>query len=114
MDIELIRRLPKTDLHVHLDGSLRIGTLLELARAHGVGLPDNTETGLRELVFRDRYAHLGEYLEGFRYTVAALADAEALERAAYELCEDCFNEGVRYVEVRFAPQLHVRAGFEVP
>ena len=62
------------------------------------------------LVFRERYRHLGEYLEGFRYTVAVLSDAEALERVAYELCEDNFAEGVRYLEVRFAPQLHVRAG----
>ena len=114
MDIELIRRLPKTDLHVHLDGSLRIDTLIELAGERGVSLPAETAAGLRELVFRDRYQHLGEYLEGFRYTVAVLADAEALERAAYELCEDCFEEGVRYVEVRFAPQLHVRQGFEIP
>jgi len=114
MDIELIRRLPKTDLHVHLDGSLRIDTLIELAGERSVSLPAETAEGLRELVFRDRYQHLGEYLEGFRYTVAVLADAEALERVAYELCEDCFEEGVRYVEVRFAPQLHVRPGFEIP
>jgi adenosine deaminase len=113
MELELIRKLPKTDLHVHLDGSLRIGTLIELARERGVELPAYTESGLRELVFLDRYAHLGEYLEGFRYTVAVLSDAAALERAAFELCEDHFEEGVRSVEVRFAPQLHVRAGFEV-
>jgi adenosine deaminase len=114
MDIELIRRLPKTDLHVHLDGSLRIETLLDLARERGVELPADSEEGLRDLVFRDRYLHLGEYLEGFRYTVAVLSDADALERVAYELCEDNFAEGVRYLEVRFAPQLHVHAGFEVP
>src|SRR4029450_1525014 len=57
---------------------------------------------------------MGEYLEGFRYTVAVLQDAESLERAAFELCEDCQAAAVRYVEVRFAPQLHVRPGFEVP
>jgi len=114
VDVELIRRLPKTDLHVHLDGSLRVETLLELARERGVELPADDEEGLRRLVFRDRYRHLGEYLEGFRYTVAVLSDAAALERVAYELCEDNFAEGVRYVEVRFAPQLHVREGFEVP
>jgi adenosine deaminase len=114
MEAELIRRLPKTDLHVHLDGSLRISTLIELARERGVALPAENEEGLRAQVFRDRYAHLGEYLEGFRYTVAALSDAEALERVAFELCEDSFEEGVRYLEVRFAPQLHVRRGFEVP
>src|SRR4029453_19473555 len=113
MDQELIRRLPKTDLHVHLDGSLRLASLIDLARERKVPLPSETSEGLQALVFRPRYASLAEYLEGFRYTVAVLQDAEALERAAYELCEDCQREGVRYVEIRFAPQLHVRAGFEI-
>ena len=113
MDDDTIRRLPKTDLHVHLDGSLRLSTLIDLARERRVPLPSETEDGLRERVFRPRYRNLEEYLQGFRYTVAVLGDAEALERAAFELCEDCQAEGVRYVEVRFAPQLHVRQGFEV-
>jgi len=110
---DVVRRLPKTDLHVHLDGSLRLGTLIELARERGVPLPSETEAGLRELVFRPHYGNLQEYLEGFRYTVAVLNDAEALERTAYELAQDCQAEGLRYLEVRFAPQLHVRPGFEV-
>jgi adenosine deaminase len=113
MTPELIRALPKTDLHVHLDGSLRLPTLVELARERGVRLPSDTDAGLRELVFRPRYASLAEYLRGFDYTVAVLQDHEALERSAFELCVDCQSEGVRYVEIRFAPQLHVRAGFGV-
>lgn len=112
MTPEVIRRLPKTDLHVHLDGSLRLGTLIELARERGIELPSFTEDGLRETVFRPQYANLGEYLEGFRYTVAVLQDREALERTTFELCEDCQAEGVRYIEIRFAPQLHVRQGFD--
>ncbi|MCX6545951.1 MAG: adenosine deaminase family protein [Acidobacteria bacterium] len=112
MTRDVIRRLPKTDLHVHLDGSLRLPTLIELARERGIELPSYTEDGLRETVFRPRYATLIEYLEGFRYTVAVLQDREAIERAAFELCEDCQAEGVRYVEIRFAPQLHVRREFE--
>jgi adenosine deaminase len=114
MDSDLVRRLPKTDLHVHLDGSLRLESLVELARDRKVALPSETPEGLEALVFRSRYANLAEYLEGFRYTVGVLQDAEALERAACELAEDCQADGVRYVEVRFAPQLHVRPGFEVP
>ncbi len=114
MDRELVRRLPKTDLHLHLDGSLRLGSLIELARERKLALPSETPEGLEALVFRERYASLAEYLEGFRYTVAVLQDAEALERAARELAEDCQADGVRYIEVRFAPQLHVRPGFEVP
>ncbi len=107
MTPEVIRRLPKTDLHVHLDGSLRLGTLIDLARRRGVDLPSRTESGLLELVFRPSYANLGEYLQGFQYTVAVLQDHEALEQTTFELCEDCQAEGVRYVEIRFAPQLHV-------
>jgi adenosine deaminase len=110
----VIRRLPKTDLHVHLDGSLRVPTLIELARERKVHLPSSDEQGLRDLVFRPHYANLAEYLQGFRYTVAVMQDAEALERVTFELCEDCQAEGVRYVEIRFAPQLHVRPGFDVP
>ena len=113
LDTETIRRLPKTDLHVHLDGSLRLATLIELAREREVALPSTNEEGLRELVFLPRYRNLQEYLQGFRYTIAVLSDAEALERAAFELAEDCQQEGVRYLEVRFAPQLHVRPGFEL-
>jgi adenosine deaminase len=113
MNADVIRRLPKTDLHVHLDGSLRLGSLIEMARERKVPLPSESEAGLREKVFRSSYHNLQQYLEGFRYTVAVLQDPEAMERAAVELCEDCQAEGVRYVEIRFAPQLHVRAGFEV-
>jgi adenosine deaminase len=113
MNTDLIRRLPKTDLHVHLDGSLRLQTLVELARERHLTLPSETPEGLERLVFRQHYANLAEYLEGFRYTVAVLQDEEALERTAYELARDCQDEGVRYVEVRFAPQLHVQPGFDL-
>lgn len=104
---EFLRRIPKTDLHLHLDGSLRLPTLIELARTHNVAMPSQTEEGLRELVFKSRYANLREYLTGFAYTCAALRDAESLERVAFELAEDNLAEGVRYFEVRFAPQLLV-------
>ncbi len=110
---EFIRAIPKTDLHVHLDGSIRIPTLIELAKENSVPLPSYTESGLKETVFKERYNNLGEYLSGFQYTVAAMQNDEALERTAYELACDNFAEGVRYLEVRFAPQLHCRPGFEI-
>ena len=106
----LIRALPKTDLHVHLDGSSRIPTLIELARDAAVKLPSETEEGLRETVFKPAYGSLVEYLAGFEYTVAVLQSKEALERTAYELAWDNINEGVRYIEVRFAPHLHMHDG----
>jgi adenosine deaminase len=104
---ELVRALPKTDLHVHLDGSLRLSSLIEMAEERGVALPSNTPEGMTELVFKERYESLADYLKGFVYTSAVLRDSEALERAAYELMVDNAEEGVRYVEVRFAPQLHI-------
>ena len=102
-----IQELPKTDLHVHLDGSIRIPTLIDLAKEYGVKLPSYTEAGLRETVFKDRYANLAEYLTGFAYTGAVLQSELALERCAYELAIDNQEEGVLYLEVRFAPHLHV-------
>jgi adenosine deaminase len=107
LTIDFLRALPKTDLHVHLDGSLRIGTLIELAEEYHVDLPSQTEAGLRDLVFKDRYRDLADYLAGFKYMTAVLQSESALERAGYELAQDNQAEGVRYVEVRFAPQLHV-------
>lgn len=104
---EYLAALPKTDLHVHLDGSLRIPTLIELAKEHKVELPSFTEEGLKETVFKPAYADLWEYLAGFQYTVSVMQTAEALERIARELAEDNLAENVRYLEVRFAPQLHL-------
>lgn len=102
-----LKAVPKTDLHVHLDGSMRIPTLIEIAKESRLELPSFTEDGLRNLVFKERYKNLGEYLKGFGYTTAALQTAEHLERCAYELAQDNIEEGVRYLEVRFAPQLHM-------
>ncbi len=110
---DLLKKLPKTDLHCHLDGSLEIGTLIELAKERKVKLPSYTEEGLREQVFKETYRDLPDYLHGFGYTCAVLTDEEALERTAYELGCQCLAEGTRYVEVRFAPQLHVRAGLDI-
>lgn len=108
----LIRALPKADLHVHLDGSLRLETLIELAKERGVALPSETVEGMNERVFKPSYASLVEYLAGFAWTGAVMQDAEALERIAYEFAWDNWEEGVRYVEVRFAPQLHQHRGLD--
>jgi adenosine deaminase len=106
---EFIRAIPKSDLHLHLDGSLRLPTLIELSKKAGVKLPSFTESGLRKLVFKDSYKNLPDYLHGFMYTCAVLLDRDNLSRVAQELVEDNIAEGVRYIEVRFAPQLHVTA-----
>jgi adenosine deaminase len=103
---EFVAKIPKTDLHLHLDGSLRLATLIELGRENQVKLPAYSEDKLRRLVFKDKYDSLTEYLKGFAYTTAVLQTETALERVGYELAQDNQNEGVRYIEVRFAPQLH--------
>lgn len=110
---EFLARIPKTDLHVHLDGSLRVPTLIELAKAENIELPSYSEAGLNDLVFKDQYKDLMDYLQGFGYTVSVMQSPENLERIAYEFAWDNFNEGVRYFEVRFAPQLHVNKNLSV-
>jgi adenosine deaminase len=102
---DFIKEIPKSDLHLHLDGSIRLSSLLEMAKVSKLELPSNTEAGMSELVFKDTYASLPEYLTGFKYTCGVLRDLENIERAAYELAVDNQEDGVRYIEVRFAPQL---------
>ncbi len=114
MDIprELVARLPKTDLHVHLDGSLRPETLLDLARRDGVDLPFDSIDGLRRYLREHAWHSLHSYLSVFEHTVAVMQSEEALERVAFELAEDAAKENVRYMEVRFSPILHDRRAME--
>ena len=108
---ELLRALPKTDLHCHLDGSLRLATLLDLAEKQAVRLPADTPEGVaRALHMGQRCRDLEDYLSAFDVTLAVLQSDEALTRAAYELAMDCARENVRYLEVRFSPVLHTRMG----
>eukprot|EP00565_Helicotheca_tamesis_P005833 CAMPEP_0185731328 /NCGR_PEP_ID=MMETSP1171-20130828/12604_1 /TAXON_ID=374046 /ORGANISM="Helicotheca tamensis, Strain CCMP826" /LENGTH=449 /DNA_ID=CAMNT_0028400573 /DNA_START=40 /DNA_END=1389 /DNA_ORIENTATION=- len=107
---EFLRRIPKTDLHCHLDGSVRIETLVELCKEQNIELPSYDVEELKAKVFKPRYNNLEEYLQCFAYTTAALRQPDALERVSYELAVDQFNVGVRYFEVRFAPQLFAIPG----
>ncbi len=110
---ELVRALPKTDLHCHLDGSLRLGTILELAEQNGVELPVDTPEGLaRAIHMGQNCASLEDYLTAFDVTLAVLQTEDALYRAAYELALDCAAENVRYLEVRYSPVLHTRQGLK--
>jgi adenosine deaminase len=110
---KIIRKIPKNDLHVHLDGSIRPETIIEISRKEKLDLPSYTLEGLNELVFKDRYANLDEYLTTFAYSGAVLQKPEYLERVAYELALDNQAEGVRYMEVRFAPQLHINESMDM-
>jgi adenosine deaminase len=107
---DMLHRLPKTDLHVHLDGSLRPATMLELADAAGVTLPATDEAALAEYMHVREGRDLVDYLARFDITLELMQTAGAIERIAYELAEDSANENIRYTEVRFCPVLSTRDG----
>lgn len=111
--LEFVTKIPKSDLHVHLDGSVRIETLIDLSKKHKLPLPSFTVEGLHELVFKDQYANLVEYLQGFGYVLPVMQTTENLEQISYEFAIDNINEGVCYVEVRFAPQLHINENQDI-
>ncbi|KAL0491864.1 adenosine deaminase, partial [Acrasis kona] len=111
LPLELIRRLPKADLHHHLDGSIRVSTIIDIAKKNNVLLPTYEEDELRKIIqVGDDCMSLEDYLKAFLFTHSIMQDEESLERCMYEVCQDSFNDGVCYLEVRFAPCLHNLGG----
>jgi adenosine deaminase len=106
---ELLRRLPKAELHCHLDGSVRPETLLELGREHGVEMPRKEPGALADYMRVDDARHLEDYLKRFEVTLSVMQHHDAVERIAYELVADAAADGVRYIEIRYAPVLSTRA-----
>jgi adenosine deaminase len=107
---ELIARLPKAELHVHLDGSLRAETMVALADRAGVDLPTRDAGALRRHMLVDDARNLEDYLTRFEVTIRLLQTAEAIEQVAYEMVEDAARDHVRYFEVRYCPWLSTREG----
>jgi adenosine deaminase len=105
--------MPKAELHLHLDGSLRVGTALELARTRGVDAPTTWRGMFDALVAPMPCADQAELLRAFDLPIALMQDAEALERITRELVESKAGDGVRYVEIRWGPLLHTRRGLSV-
>ncbi len=113
LDREFLRRIPKAELHCHLDGSVRPQTLLDLAHEYGQPMPREDAESLRAYMLVSDGHSLEDYLQRFSVTLSVMQTAEALERIAYELAIDAAADGVRYLEVRYAPILNVRHGLSL-
>ncbi|MBB4983452.1 MULTISPECIES: adenosine deaminase [Streptomyces] len=107
-----IRRAPKVLLHDHLDGGLRPGTIIELAREQGYGQLPETEPDKLGIWFREAAdsGSLERYLETFAHTCAVMQSRDALFRVAAECAVDLAEDGVVYAEVRYAPEQHLEGG----
>ncbi|TMC64958.1 MAG: adenosine deaminase, partial [Chloroflexi bacterium] len=109
----LVAEMPKAELHLHLDGSLRVETALELARTRGVEAPRDADGMRAALVAPERGASQAALLAAFDLPIALLQDAAALTQVAAELVESKAADGVRYLEIRWGPLLHVRRGLSL-
>ena len=106
----LTAAMPKAELHLHLDGSLRVDTALDIAHSRHVDAP-MSYAGMRGvLVAPDRCDDQATLLQAFDLPIALMQDAEAIERIAGDLVDDKAADNVRYMEIRWAPLLHVRKG----
>lgn len=107
----MMEKFGKIDLHLHLDGSLSAETILKLAQRGHVELPADTPEGLRPYLTAETGCRsLNEYLKCFDIPLAVLQTAENLKLAAYDLGLGLAKRGLRYGEIRFAPQLHRQKG----
>jgi adenosine deaminase len=111
---EMIRKVPKVELHCHLDGGLRPETIVELAEEYRVTLPERDPGKLAAWLHRgSNRKSLALYLESFGVTVSVMQHAEALERVACEALLDAAAEQLVYMEIRFAPVLHLQKGLNL-
>lgn len=102
--------MPKAEVHLHLDGSLRVDTALHLARTRGVDAPRDWLGMSRALIAPMPCASQAELLQAFDLPIALMQDAEALHRITAELVETKAADNVRYVEIRWGPLLHTMGG----
>tara|TARA_B100000686_G_scaffold355365_1_gene473579 strand:- start:21116 stop:22159 length:1044 start_codon:yes stop_codon:yes gene_type:complete len=108
---DLLNRIPKVELHCHLDGSLRPQSILEVAQNENIRLPFDSITELKSFfISGKKRVTLEEYLKRFDVTLSVMQSAKSLSKFSYELIEDVAKENVRYIEVRYSPILHTKLG----
>lgn len=110
MDLKaFIQQAPKAELHNHIDGGLRVQTVLELAKKHHVDLPSyEYDDLLKVLTVDENCKSLLEYFKPFEYTLNVLQTEDALERCMFEYLEDASKDNIKYIEARFSPALHLQ------
>ena len=109
----LVQAMPKAELHLHLVGSVRIDTALDLAQTRGIDAPRDWVGMSAALIAPMPCADQAELLRTFDLPIALMQDAEALERITAELVEAKAADGVRYVEIRWGLLLHVARGLSL-
>ncbi|HBF8684128.1 adenosine deaminase [Clostridioides difficile] len=110
----MFENLPKIDLHCHLDGSVRVETMLDIAIKEKIDLPSNNMDEIKKLAkVSFNCTSLDEYLEKFDLPLKVMQSKENLKRITFELLEDASRENVKYIEIRFAPLLHTQKGMNV-
>ncbi len=112
--ISFIKQAPKAELHTHIDGSMRVETIIELALKHHVDLPSyNYDSLLPLLTNNENCESLVDYFKPFEYTLSVLQTEDALEQAMFEFLEDAHKDHIKYTEARFSPALHLQKGLSL-
>ncbi len=110
----MINKLPKIELHCHLDGSVRVDTIIDIAKKEGIKLDSYKRCDIEKLVqVPNDCTSLNEYLKRFDLPNKVMQSSENIKRITFELLEDAQKENIKYIEIRFAPLLHLQKGLSI-
>ena len=109
-----MKKLPKIELHCHLDGSVRVNTIIDIAKKENIKLDSYKKCDIEKIVqVPSDCTSLNEYLKRFDLPNKVMQNSKNLKRITFELLEDAYSENVKYIEIRFAPMLHLNGGLSV-
>ncbi|MEG1310627.1 MAG: adenosine deaminase [Romboutsia sp.] len=110
----MLKKLPKIDLHCHLDGSVRVSTIIDIAKKENIKIPSFDIDKVKDFIqVPKECTSLNEYLKRFELPNNIMQSSYSIERITFELLEDAAKENIKYIEVRFAPQLHIKKGLDI-